>query len=73
MKCVVTGAAGFIGSHLVEGLVAAGDAYPLAAILERFFGLYVSVNGFTRLTATIEGRIDPLMRWPARAGDRVLL
>jgi|HubBroStandDraft_1064217.scaffolds.fasta_scaffold00043_61 type VI secretion system protein ImpG len=59
--------------ELAEGLAATGDGYLLAAVLERFLGLYVSLNGFTRLTARFRGRPDALRRWPARAGTRVLL
>ena len=59
--------------ELAEGLAATGDGYLLAAVLERFLGLYVSVNGFTRLTARFRSRPDALRRWPARAGTRVLL
>lgn len=47
--------------------------YMMASVLERFLGLYASVNSFSRLTAAIKGRSEVLKTWPARAGDRVLL
>ena len=45
----------------------------MASVLERFLGLYASVNSFSRLTATVKGRTGVLRTWPARAGDRILL
>jgi type VI secretion system protein ImpG len=45
----------------------------LACVLERFLGLYCSVNSFSRLTAKVKGRTGVLRTWPPRAGDRVLL
>ncbi|MDP4025119.1 type VI secretion system baseplate subunit TssF [Methylobacterium sp. NEAU 140] len=48
-------------------------AFLMASVLERFLGLYVSVNSFTRLTATLIGRTGILRTWPPRSGDRVLL
>jgi type VI secretion system protein ImpG len=45
----------------------------LTAVLERFLGLYCSINSFARLTATVKGRTGVLRRWPARAGEKVLL
>lgn len=48
-------------------------AFLMASVLERFLGLYVSVNSFTRLTATLVGRTGTLRTWPPRSGDRVLL
>jgi type VI secretion system protein ImpG len=47
--------------------------YLMASVLERFFGLYASVNAFSRLTATVKGRTGILKTWPARAGDITLL
>ncbi|MEI8395629.1 MAG: type VI secretion system baseplate subunit TssF [Rhodospirillaceae bacterium] len=44
-----------------------------AAVLERFLPLYGSLNSFTRLTATVKDRPGVLKRWPARAGEKVLL
>jgi type VI secretion system protein ImpG len=41
-----------------------------ASVLERFFGLYASVNSFTRLVARYRQRDGDLKRWPPRAGDR---
>jgi type VI secretion system protein ImpG len=55
-----------------ERFTAAG-LYLFASVLERFLALYCSVNSFSRLTATIRGRPQPLKRWPARAGETVLL
>jgi type VI secretion system protein ImpG len=44
-----------------------------AAVLERFFAHYASINAFTRLTATVRGRTGVLRTWLPRAGDLTLL
>ncbi|HKA07672.1 MAG TPA: type VI secretion system baseplate subunit TssF, partial [Gemmataceae bacterium] len=49
------------------------SAYLFAAVLERFFALYVSLNSFTQTVARLKGRPGELRRWPPRAGDRPLL
>ncbi len=41
-----------------------------ASVLERFFGLYASVNSFTQLVARYRQRDGILKRWPPRAGDQ---
>ncbi|HEV3383225.1 MAG TPA: type VI secretion system baseplate subunit TssF, partial [Gemmata sp.] len=41
-----------------------------ATVLERFFGLYASVNSFTQLVARYRQRDGILKRWPPRAGDK---
>ena len=45
----------------------------LAAVLERFVAHYASINAYTRLTATVEGRAGVLRTWPPLAGDLALL
>lgn len=52
---------------------AGGGAYLFAAVLDRFLGLSVSVNSFCQLTAFTRQRKEPLGRWPARSGRKVLL
>lgn len=42
-----------------------------AAVLERFFALYASINSFTRLTLRAKGRKEALVRWGARIGEKV--
>jgi type VI secretion system protein ImpG len=44
-----------------------------ASVLERFLGLYTSLNSFVQLVATTKQREEPLRRWPPRVGDRILL
>ena len=44
-----------------------------AAVLEKFFGLYTSLNSFTQLIAKTRQREDVLKRWPPRAGEQILL
>jgi len=44
-----------------------------ASVLEKFLGLYASLNSFTQLVATTRQREEPLKRWPPRAGERILL
>lgn len=56
-----------------ESNFSGNGVYMMASVLERFLGLYASVNSFSRLTATVRGRSEVLKTWPARAGDHVLL
>ncbi len=44
-----------------------------AAVLERFLGLYASINSFNQLVATTSQREGILKRWPPRAGEQILL
>lgn len=56
-----------------EGNFSGNGVFLMASVLERFLGLYASVNSFSRLTALVKGRSGVLKTWPARAGDRILL
>jgi type VI secretion system protein ImpG len=47
--------------------------YLFASVLERFLGLYVSINSFSQLVARTSKGEGPLKRWPPRAGDQTLL
>jgi type VI secretion system protein ImpG len=51
----------------------AGGLYVLAAVLERFFALQVTVNGFVRTSVRHRGRSGSIASWPARSGTRVLM
>jgi len=44
-----------------------------ASVLEKFLGLYVSLNSFSQLIATTQQREEPLKRWPPRTGEQILL
>lgn len=55
------------------GMIDRGSAYLFGAVLERFFGLYTSINSFTRLTVSLRGQSTPVAKWPARAAERPLL
>lgn len=50
-----------------------GGAYLFASVLEKFFGLYVSMNSFSQLTARSRQRKEPLGEWPPRAGQSILI
>ncbi len=54
-----------------------GDsAFLFATILNRFFGMYTSINSFTKLTATTklrQSKKQDKWTWPAQAGDRALI
>jgi type VI secretion system protein ImpG len=49
----------------------------LAAVLEKFLGLYVSINSFSQLVVTTTEREKnhkpPIKKWPPRAGEQTLL
>jgi type VI secretion system protein ImpG len=44
-----------------------------ASVLEKFLGLYASLNSFTQMIAHTLQREEPLKRWPLRAGEQILL
>jgi len=44
-----------------------------ASVLEKFLGLYASLNSFTQLVATTQQREESLKQWPPRAGEQILL
>jgi type VI secretion system protein ImpG len=44
-----------------------------ASVLERFFGLYASLNSFTQMIAVTQQREEPLKQWPPRTGEQILL
>ncbi len=47
--------------------------YLFASVLERFLGLYVTVNSFSQMVATTRQREGILKRWPPRAGEQALI
>ncbi|OLE51439.1 MAG: type VI secretion protein [Acidobacteria bacterium 13_1_20CM_3_53_8] len=44
-----------------------------ASVLERFLGLYASVNSFNQFVAVTKQREGILKQWPPRAGEQILL
>jgi len=44
-----------------------------ASVLERFLALYASVNSFSQLVAKTRQREEQLKRWPASAGEQIVL
>jgi type VI secretion system protein ImpG len=47
--------------------------YLFASIIERFLGLYVSLNSFSQLTLRSRQRKEVIREWPPRVGYRLLL
>jgi type VI secretion system protein ImpG len=47
--------------------------YLVASVLERFLGLYASLNSFTQLVARVKQGEGVLRKWPPRAGEQVLV
>ncbi|HUE72051.1 MAG TPA: type VI secretion system baseplate subunit TssF [Pirellulaceae bacterium] len=58
-----------------ESRLAGLGGYLLAAVLDRFLGLYVSLNSFTELTVQSKQRLgqEEPWKWPMRSGERALL
>ena len=56
-----------------EEMFVGGGAYLFASVVERFLGLYVSLNSFSQLVAKSRQRREVAWEWPPRAGQRELL
>ena len=50
-----------------------GSLFLFASVLDRFLGLYASINSFSRLVAVTKQRKGILKRWPPRSAQRILL
>lgn len=59
--------------ELDEDQFVGGGAFLFAAVIERFLGLYTSLNSFTQLVAFTSQRKEPLYEWQPRAGRRILV
>ncbi|MEZ5353927.1 MAG: type VI secretion system baseplate subunit TssF [Bryobacteraceae bacterium] len=55
-----------------ENFVGAG-VYLFSNVLDRFFGMYTSINSFTQLSVRTQQRKEVLRRWAPRSGRRVLV
>lgn len=49
------------------------SSYLFATVLEHFFGLYCSINSFTRVLIKAKSKEGYLKKCPPRAGERILL
>jgi type VI secretion system protein ImpG len=56
-----------------EEQYAGAGLYLFASVLERFFGMYASVNSFTSLVARSTKRKEVVRAWPPRAGWKSLV
>lgn len=56
-----------------EDKYAGSGLFLFASVLERFLGLYASLNSATRLVARTRQRGGELKRWPFRSGDTAIL
>ncbi len=59
--------------ELDEEQFVGGGVYLFASVLERFLGLYASMNSFSQLVARTRQRKELLKEWPPRAGDQALI
>ena len=59
--------------ELDEEQFVGGGAYLFASLLERFLGMYVSLNSFSQLVVSTKQRREVLEEWPPRAGQAILL
>jgi type VI secretion system protein ImpG len=50
-----------------------GQAFLFGQVLDRFFGLYVNLNSFSRLSLRLKGASRPLKTWAPRSGAKALL
>jgi len=44
-----------------------------SSVMEHFFALYGSINSFTKLIVTLNGKVGEFKRWPPRAGEKTLI
>lgn len=56
-----------------ESLYAGANAFLFSAVLSRFLALHAAVDSFTELVARSRQREEIWRRWPAQAGEKIVL
>lgn len=56
-----------------DALSSGNSSYLFASVLEHFFGLYCSINSFTRVLVKRNNKEGYLKKCPPRAGEKILL
>jgi type VI secretion system protein ImpG len=59
--------------NIDDSLLSGSSVYLFSTMLEHFFGLYCSINSFTRLLITTKNKEGYLKKCPPRAGEKILL
>jgi len=59
--------------ELDDSQLTGSSAYLFASVLEHFFGLYCSINSFTRVLVKQKSKEGYLKKCPPRAGEKILL
>jgi type VI secretion system protein ImpG len=62
-----------VGVEFDEDHFTGNSLYLFASVLDRFLALYAGVNTFTRTVATVARREGVYKRFPARAGEMIVL
>lgn len=58
----------------IDGTLLTGSSsYLFATVLENFFGVYCSINSFSRVLVKLKGKSEYLKKCPPRAGEKILL
>ena len=62
-----------VAVHFDEDRFSGSGVFLFASVLERFLGLYCTINSFSKLVVTTNRREGELRRWSPRAGEAVLI
>jgi type VI secretion system protein ImpG len=62
-----------VAIELDEEEFAGSGVFVFASVLERFLGMYASLNSFSQLTVRTSQRKEVLRQWPPRAGKKILM
>ena len=62
-----------VSVELDEQQFIGSGVFLFAQVLERFLGLYASVNSFSQLVVSTRQREGVLKRWPPRSGEQIVL
>jgi len=62
-----------VDMEIDEEQFAGGGAYLFCSVLERFLGLYTSLNSFSQLSVTTLHRKEALAEWQPRSGSTILV
>ena len=59
--------------NIDDSLLSGSSVFLFSTVLEHFFGLYCSINSFTRLLIKTKNKEGYLKKCPPRAGEKILL